>query len=557
MVSFLGLCWAVFMAAPLSPSLALRIPFLRRYEPLNYDLELLTRQHHSLRARSADQDSSISLQFTAMHRPFDLVLVPDTSLFHEDLSVSSSRGPLPSHHLLSSTFTGYDRNTPGSRVHGNLISGVLDGTIYTNDEIYYIEPAHRYARDTQHHSIVYRHSDINTDALRGARCGVSDDHSSLVGYLERMGRSMLTPGDRVTPEYRSKRQSGSSLVRCDLNVTGDYLFYQEVTRDLGSLSVREKEEVALSLLVSYVQGASEIYKRTDFDSDSSTSDNIQFGIRDLVIETTASLPPFDSPFIGVERFLQEHSRSSNFRDTFCLHYRFTHRDFDGGVLGLAYVAKENSRGGICQNELNTGIVTTLNYGRRVAPQVTVLTFAHEVGHNFGSEHDPESSDCAPGGSGGNFIMYAFATSGSQGNNNRFSTCSRESMRLFIRTRGQEGDDACFSDASDVCQNRVLDDDEACDCGIDFDQDTHLCNDDPCCNGTSCQLTNSAACSRGQGVCCDPDTCQFLGTSVVCADLTDCGLPSNCTYPPYTPHTQHELNPFNLDTNEQKKCGVKG
>ena len=71
---------------------------------------------------------------------------------------------------------------------------------------------------------------------------------------------MLTPGDRVTPEYRSKRQSGSSLVRCDLNVTGDYLFYQEVTRDLGSLSVEEKEEVALSLLVSYVQGASEIYK---------------------------------------------------------------------------------------------------------------------------------------------------------------------------------------------------------------------------------------------------------------------------------------------------------
>ena len=54
-------------------------------------------------------------------------------------------------------------------------------------------------------------------------------------------------------------------------------------------------------------------------------------------------------------------------------------------VGLAYVAKENSRGGICQNELNTGIVTTLNYGRRVAPQVTVLTFAHEVGHNFGSE----------------------------------------------------------------------------------------------------------------------------------------------------------------------------
>jgi hypothetical protein len=37
-------------------------------------------------------------------------------------------------------------------------------------------------------------------------------------------------------------------------------------------------------------------------------------------------------------------------------------------------------------------------------------------------------------------MYAFANSGSQDNNNRFSTCSRESMGFFIRTRGQEGDD---------------------------------------------------------------------------------------------------------------------
>ena len=105
------------------------------------------------------------------------------------------------------------------------------------------------------------------DALRGARCGVSDKgHPSLVEYFKKMGRSMttpvggVTPGSQGTPEYRSKRQTENSLVRCDLNVTGDYQFFQEVTQDLQSLSVEAREEVALSLLVSYIQGASEIYK---------------------------------------------------------------------------------------------------------------------------------------------------------------------------------------------------------------------------------------------------------------------------------------------------------
>ena len=48
-------------------------------------------------------------------------------------------------------------------------------------------------------------------------------------------------------------------MRCDLNVTGDYLFFQEVTRTVDG-TVETKENVARSLLVSYIQGASEIYK---------------------------------------------------------------------------------------------------------------------------------------------------------------------------------------------------------------------------------------------------------------------------------------------------------
>ena len=51
-------------------------------------------------------------------------------------------------------------------------------------------------------------------------------------------------------------------------------------------------------------------------------------------------------------------------------------------------------GGICENlqtftggvdqTLNTGIVTILNYNSRIPAPISALTFAHEAGHNFGS-----------------------------------------------------------------------------------------------------------------------------------------------------------------------------
>ena len=73
----------------------------------------------------------------------------------------------------------------------------------------------------------------------------------------------------------------------------------------------------------------------------------------------------------------------------------TIRDFDGGVLGLAWVAQPpgGSSGGICQERidlsvgsrsLNTAIVTYLNYGSRQPRTVASITIAHEFGHNFGS-----------------------------------------------------------------------------------------------------------------------------------------------------------------------------
>ena len=43
--------------------------------------------------------------------------------------------------------------------------------------------------------------------------------------------------------------------------------------------------------------------------------------------------------------------------------------------------------------------------------------AHEFGHNWGSEHDPDMPECSPSASkGGSYLMYTYSVSGYDLNN---------------------------------------------------------------------------------------------------------------------------------------------
>ncbi|RWS31857.1 hypothetical protein B4U80_09883, partial [Leptotrombidium deliense] len=299
---------------------------------------------------------------------------------------------------------------------------------------------------------------------------------------------------------------------CMLYLQADHLFFEK----MGS------EEACIETMTRHVQKVNNIYRSTDFDQDG-RSDNISFLIKRIKVHTSDALkdPEYRFPGnYGVEKFLELFSEEDY--DAFCLAYMFTYRDFEGGTLGLAWTGDLKNAGGVCEKNghyrgslksLNTGIITLLNYGKHVPPIVSHVTLAHEIGHNFGSPHDPEDDkSCTPGGESGNYIMFARATSGDKLNNNKFSPCSLKSINAVLNTKARSLK-GCFQEPQDsICGNEVVEAGEECDCGWEEDCTEPCCfpmRSNPPLDEIPCRLRPNVVCSPSQGPCCTQD-CRLKG-----------------------------------------------
>lgn len=511
--------------------------YIRHYEGLSYDTEALHSSHQRAKRALSPQDKTVHLEFHAHGRYFNLRLKRDTSLFSPDLivEVSGEEAPVDMSHI----YTGEIFGEKDTVTHGSVVNGRFEGFVKTYNGVYYIEPSERYLdKKVPFHSVIYHEDDIHYPHKYGSEGGCAD-HS----VFERMRKYQASAAEEPVKEVysvldedhsygpvllRKRRAAGKEKNTCQLFIQTDHLFY----RHYGT------REAVIAQISSHVKAIDSIYQATDFLG----IRNISFMVKRIRINTTADERDPSNPFrfanIGVEKFLELNSEQNH--DDYCLAYVFTDRDFDDGVLGLAWVgAPSGSSGGICEKSklysdgkrksLNTGIITVQNYASHVPPKVSHITFAHEVGHNFGSPHD-SGIECTPGESKsqenkeqGNFIMYARATSGDKLNNNKFSICS---IRNISAVLAKKRDDCFVESGQPICGNGLVENEEQCDCGY-----SDQCKDECCYNaneeeGKKCHLKPGKICSPSQGPCCTP-TCTFKDKTELCRIESDCALEGRC------------------------------
>ncbi|XP_029001183.1 disintegrin and metalloproteinase domain-containing protein 10 isoform X2 [Betta splendens] len=513
--------------------------YIRHYEGLSYDTEALHSSHQRAKRALSPQDKTVHLDFHAHGRQFNLRMKRDTDIFSPDLiiEVSGAEEPGDTSHIYSGEIFG----EKGTLAHGSVVDGRFEGFIKTHQGTYYVEPSERYLeqKSVPFHSVIYHEDDIDYPHKYGSEGGCAD-----ISTFERMKKYQASAveepvkGQKVHKAQeeensdvpvilRSKRAAGKEKNTCQLFIQTDHFFFKYY----GS------RETVIAQISSHVKAIDSIYQATDFMG----IRNIGFMVKRIKINTTEDEKDKTNPFrfanIGVEKFLELNSEQDH--NDYCLAYVFTDRDFDDGVLGLAWVgAPSGSSGGICERSkvysdgkrksLNTGIITVQNYASHVPPKVSHITFAHEVGHNFGSPHD-SGIECTPGESKlqdkkaqGNYIMYARATSGDKFNNNKFSICSIRNISAVLKSKRD-----CFVESGQpICGNGLVEIGEECDCGY-----SDQCKDSCCYSaneeeGKKCRLKPDKVCSPSQGPCCTAD-CTFVAQNEKCRKESECANQGVC------------------------------
>ncbi|XP_052863728.1 uncharacterized protein LOC128270370 [Anopheles cruzii] len=185
---------------------------------------------------------------------------------------------------------------------------------------------------------------------------------------------------------------------------------------------------------------------------------------------------------------------------------FTKEHFDGGVVGKAL------KGPICTYEFSGGV--EMYHSEIIGVQAT--TVAHEMGHNFGMEHDTADCQCPEE----RCIMSASSSSIAP---KHWSRCSIDQLNLAFN----HGMNYCLKNKpeslfeSPVCGNGFVEVGEQCDCGL-----PEFC-DNSCCEPETCMLHSNASCATGE--CCDLRTCKPKIGGTVCRPADgECDLPEYCS-----------------------------
>ncbi|XP_050712973.1 ADAM 17-like protease isoform X2 [Eriocheir sinensis] len=481
------------------------------------------------------------VEFNALGRDFRLILNPRKGLLHPQFkafAVDGSGNERIIHVDHENFYEGRVFGEKTSEVSAHLEDGIMTATIHTPDDTYHIEPSWRHTPDTSEDSmVVYRGSDVKyswedkkpmCDYIKeGNETTEAEDEDEWIedndpfdeGIVDILNEQIQRAKRRVKRQQAEAYNFNGEKTRCPLLLVADYRFFKE----MGGSNYK----TTVNYLISLIDRVDKIYKNTSWRDANDKGDfsDMGFVIKKILVHQEWSPVTTNQVHYNMDRtswdvrnLLEVFSREYSHKD-YCLAHLFTDIKFEGGILGLAYVGspRRNSVGGICTPEyfknghtlyLNSGLSSSRNhYGQRVITREADLVTAHEFGHNWGSEHDPDRPECSPSASqGGSYLMYTYSVSGYDINNKRFSPCSLRAIRAVLMAKSSR----CFTEPEEsYCGNQRVEGQEECDAGLVGQDDIDMCCD------KNCKLRPQAKCSDRNSPCCQ--NCQFMNQGVKCRE----------------------------------------
>uniref|UniRef100_A0A3P8ZUE7 ADAM metallopeptidase domain 8b n=1 Tax=Esox lucius TaxID=8010 RepID=A0A3P8ZUE7_ESOLU len=359
-------------------------------------------------------------------------------------------------------YHGHIQDLEDSSVSVGLCSGI-SGFLRAEQRVYLIEPLEE---TVEGEHALYRQEHLRANSTR---CGHSND--SLVFDHDQ------DLGPRLSGLYKS-----SGLVRA---LTASSYRYGSKTRDR---------------MLEIANHVDKLYQAL----------NIRVMLVGLEIWTSGDkIDVLASPEDTLERFLKWRQDVLLKRAKHDNAQFITGIDFMGDTVGLA------NKLAMC-----TGSSGAVNQDHNRNPIGVASTIAHEMGHNLGMSHDTSGCTCGTLQYSDNCVMTDRVRSVYP---ELFSSCSREQLRDFL----ERANPSCLLDTpgSDrlylgpACGNAFLDPGEECDCGT-----VNECKN-PCCDPTTCRLTQGSSCAHGE--CCE--NCKLKQSDSLCrAASTDCDLAEYCT-----------------------------
>lgn len=314
-----------------------------------------------------------TLSFDALGRRYDLELEPNTRL----LSTTARQNLRPGVAVYRGKVAGLD----GSWARIVIADGVPRGVIWNGSEMLAIEAPGDSAVAASS-PVIYRLKD--TYVVPGTMsCGTDTSgasgaaaYSKLVGELE-----------------PAMAQAAAADLQLDLGMIGDFELFQQFNSNAA------ETEAAILTRINTVDG---IY---------SEQLNVQLRVEQLDVFTTADDPFTDE--LDASTLLDEvgeYRQGTPAQSAQGLTHLYTGKNLDTTTVGIAYLDA------LCSARFGVG----LSEGRSGALTASLIA-AHEIGHNFGAEHDAEEdSVCADEPTG--FLMEASVNGSDQ-----FSQCSIDTI----------------------------------------------------------------------------------------------------------------------------------